>query len=51
MKYCGEDYDAAMSLIGPEDYSSDEEDNPSFKKKYSKRLPPDLFKVIFLLFN
>ena len=54
LRFCGEDEDLANSLIGPDDYSSDEEDNPSFRKKYSKRPPVDLYKVIvknLVLFN
>merc|ERR1719383_607500 len=44
LKYCGKDDDLANQLIKPDDYSSDEEDNPDFRKKYTKRPPVDLMK-------
>ena len=34
----------------PKDYSSDEEDNPDFRKRYNKRMAIDMIKVYYKSF-
>ena len=49
LKYCGKDNERAHQFIAADDYSSDEEDNPSFRKIYKKRTHDDKVKKNFLL--